>query len=45
MEIFKTSKNQPIKFRGFKFIGYHIDYPNVCYYYKKLDRDNYELME
>lgn len=45
MNIFKESKHQPIKFRGFKFIGVHKDYPNACYYYKKLDRGNYELME
>ena len=43
--LFKESKHQPIKFRGFKFIGYHKDYPNACYYYKPLDRGNYELME
>lgn len=45
MKLFKESKHQPIKFRGFKFIGYHKDYPNACYYYKPLDRGNYELME
>lgn len=45
MEIFKTAKKQPIKFRGFKFIGYHKDYGNACYYYKKLSRDNFEIME
>lgn len=42
--IFKNSKHQPIKFRGFKFIGYHEDYP-IAYYYKELPRGNYELME
>ena len=45
MKIFKESKHQPIKFRGFKFIGVHKDYPNACYYYKPLDRGNFELME
>ena len=45
MTIFKTSKKQPIKFRGFKFIGFHKDYPNACYYYKALERGNYEIME
>ena len=45
MEIFKESKKQPIKFRGFKFIGYHSDYPEACYYYKSLPRDNFEIME
>ena len=45
MKLFKESKHQPIKFRGFKFIGYHKDYPNACYYYKPLDRGNFELME
>lgn len=45
MEIFKESKKQPIKFRGFKFIGHHSDYPEACYYYKALPRDNFELME
>ena len=45
MEIFKESKKQPIKFRGFKFIGYHSDYPEACYYYKALSRDNFEIME
>lgn len=45
MEIFKTEKKEPIKFRNFKFIGYHKDYGNACYYYKALPRDNFELME
>lgn len=45
MTIFKESKYQPIKLRGFKFIGFHKDYPNACYYYKPLERNNYELME
>ena len=45
MKLFKESKYQPIKFRGFKFIGFHKDYPNACYYYKPLERNNYELME
>lgn len=44
LEIFKTSKGQPIKFRNFQFIGWHPDYP-VAYYYKQLPRDNYELLE
>ena len=47
MELFKTEKRkyQPIKFRNFTFIGFHKDYANACYYYKKLPRDNFELME
>lgn len=45
MELFKKEKKQPIKLRNFKFIGYHSDYPNCCYYYKELPRDNFELME
>ena len=45
MEIFKNEKHAPIKFRNFKFIGYHKDYGNACYYYKELPRDNFELME
>lgn len=45
MKIFKDGKKQPIKFKNFNFIGYHKDYTNACYYYKKLPRDNYELME
>ena len=44
MELFKESKKQPIKFRGFKFIGYHQDFP-AAYYYKPIGRDNFELME
>lgn len=44
MEIFKRSKNQPIKFRGFKYIGFDENHPNVCYYYKELDRNNFEIM-
>jgi hypothetical protein len=45
MELFKNEKKQPIKFRGFNFIGYHKDYEHACYYYKVLPRDNFELME
>ena len=44
MKIFKESKNQPIKFRGFKYIGFDENHPNVCYYYKNLDRNNFEIM-
>lgn len=44
MKIFKESKKQPIKFRNFKFIGVAKNYANICYYYKKLPRDNFELM-
>lgn len=45
MELFKKEKKQPIKLRGFDFIGYHKDYGNCCYYVKELERDNFELME
>lgn len=45
MELFKTSKKQPIKLRNFKFIGYHSDYTNCAYYYKDIGKDNFELME
>jgi hypothetical protein len=45
MELFKKEKKQPIKLRGFNFIGYHKDYGNCCYYVKELERDNFELME
>ena len=44
MKLFKKSKKQPIKLRGFKYIGYAKNYPNICYYYKELPRDNFELM-
>ena len=45
MRLFKEDKKQPIKLRGFKFIGFHKDYANACYYYKELPRDNFEIME
>jgi hypothetical protein len=45
MELFKTSKKPPIKFRGFEFIGFHDDYSRCCYYFKSLGFNNYELME
>lgn len=44
MKLFKQSKKQPIKFRNFKFIGVAKNYANICYYYKELPRDNFELM-
>lgn len=44
MEIFKRSKHQPIKFRGFKYIGFDENHPNVCYYYKEIGRNNFEIM-
>lgn len=44
MELFRKGKRQPIKFRNFKFIDVAKNYPNVCYYYKELPRDNFELM-
>lgn len=44
MKLFKESKNQPIKFRNFKYIGYAENYPNICYYFKELPRDNFEIM-
>ena len=45
MKLFKRAKRAPIKFRGFKFVGYHNDYTNCCYYVKELPFDNFELME
>lgn len=45
MKIFREEKGQPIKFRGFKFIDFHKDFDNICYYYKELPRGNYEIME
>lgn len=45
MELFTKKKKQPIKLRGFDFIGFHKDYENCCYYMKKLPRDNFEIME
>lgn len=45
MELFKKSKKQPIKLRGFDFVGYHTDYENCCYYSKTLPMDNFEIME
>lgn len=44
MELFKTNKKQPIKFTNFKYIGTAENHPHVCFYYKELMRDNYELM-
>lgn len=44
MKLFKESKKQPIKFTNFKFIGVAKNYANICYYYKELPRDNFELM-
>lgn len=45
MKLFKESKEQPIKLRGFKFIGFHPDYETCGYYYKELPKDNFEIME
>lgn len=45
MKLFKESKKEPIKFRNFKFIGFHPDYETCGYYYKELPKDNFELME
>ena len=45
MKLFKETKKQPIKFRNFKFIGFHPDYETCGYYFKELPRDNFELME
>jgi len=45
MNIFTKKKGQPIKLRGFDFIGYHKDYNNCCYYIKRLPGNNYEIME
>lgn len=45
MKLFKETKKAPIKFRGFKFIGFHPDYETCGYYYKELSKDNFELME
>lgn len=44
MKLFKESKKQPIKLTNFKYIGYAEQYPNICYYYKELPRDNFELL-
>lgn len=44
MKLFKESKKQPIKLTNFKYIGYSEGYPHICYYYKELPRDNFELM-
>ena len=44
MKLFKQGKKQPIKLRNFKYIGYAENYPNICYYYKELPRDNFELL-
>lgn len=44
MKLFKETKGQPIKFRNFKYIGYSQGYPHICYYYKELPRDNFEIM-
>lgn len=45
MKLFKESKKQPIKLRGFKFVGFHPDYETCGYYFKELPRDNFEIME
>lgn len=45
MKLFKETKKQPIKLRGFKFIGFHPDYETCGYYFKELTRDNFEIME
>lgn len=45
MKLFKETKKQPIKFRNFKFVGFHPDYETCGYYFKELPRDNFELME
>ena len=45
MELFKTTKKQPLKLRGFKFIGFHPDYETCAYYFKELPKDNFEIME
>lgn len=45
MKLFKESKKQPIKLRGFKFVGFHPDYETCGYYFKELPRDNFEVME
>lgn len=45
MKLFKETKKQPIKLRGFKFIGFHSDYETCGYYFKELPKDNFEIME
>lgn len=45
MKLFKEAKRKPIKFRNFKFIGFHPDYETCGYYFKELPKDNFELME
>ena len=44
MKLFRESKGQPIKLTNFKYIGYSEGYHNICYYYKELPRDNFELL-
>lgn len=44
MKLFKESKGQPIKLRNFKYIGYAENYPHICYYFKELPKDNFEIM-
>jgi len=43
--VFKESKKQPIKLRGYNYIGQHPDYEEVYYYIKPIGNDNYEFME
>lgn len=44
-KVFKSSKKQPIKFKGYNYIGRHVDYEDVAFYVRSLGKDNYELME
>lgn len=44
-KVFKSSKKQPIKFKGYNYIGRHSDYEDVAFYVRSLGKDNYELME
>lgn len=44
-DIFKVSRKSPLKVKGYTYIGQHCDYEDVHYYFKKLNNDNYNLME
>ena len=44
-KVFKESKKQPIKLKGYKCLGQHPDYEEVYYYLRALGNDNYDFME
>lgn len=43
--IFKKSKKQPIKLRGYEYVGQHPDYEDVYYYIRPIGNDNYDFIE